>query len=135
MKAFASLVIASALIACAVATITEDQREAARQLAGKCMQQTGASEDEVNRLRSGDTENADRNTRCFVQCFFQGAGFVDQDGNVQTQELTEKLASEYGQEKADELVARCRNNAGPDACERSFRLLQCYMENRATLMF
>uniref|UniRef100_A0A3F2Z215 Uncharacterized protein n=1 Tax=Anopheles quadriannulatus TaxID=34691 RepID=A0A3F2Z215_ANOQN len=135
MKTIACLVLASAFIACVVATISEEQREAARQLAGKCMQQTGASEDDVNRLRSGDTEGADRNTRCFVQCFFQGAGFVDQDGSVQTDELTQKLASEYGQEKADELVARCRNNDGPDACERSFRLLQCYMENRASLMF
>uniref|UniRef100_A0A182JSY5 Uncharacterized protein n=1 Tax=Anopheles christyi TaxID=43041 RepID=A0A182JSY5_9DIPT len=103
MKTIACLVLASAFIACAVATISEEQREAARQLAGKCMQQTGASEDDVNRLRSGDTENADRNTRCFVQCFFQGAGFVDQDGNVQTEELTQKLASEYSQEKAEEL--------------------------------
>uniref|UniRef100_A0A182IPK3 Uncharacterized protein n=1 Tax=Anopheles atroparvus TaxID=41427 RepID=A0A182IPK3_ANOAO len=135
MKTFASLVIASAFIACAVALITDEQREAARQLASKCMQQTGASEDEVNRLRSGDTENADRDTRCFVQCFFHGAGFVDADGNVQKAELTEKLASEYGQEKAEELVARCSDNAGPDACERSYNLLQCYMANRATLMF
>uniref|UniRef100_A0A182SX80 Uncharacterized protein n=1 Tax=Anopheles maculatus TaxID=74869 RepID=A0A182SX80_9DIPT len=135
MKTIACLVLASAIVACVMAAITDEQRDAARQLAGKCMEQTGASEDDVNRLRSGDTENADRNTRCFVQCFFQGAGFVDQEGNVQTEELTQKLASEYGQEKAEELVARCRNNAGPDACERSFRLLQCYMDNRATLMF
>uniref|UniRef100_A0A182MYM8 Uncharacterized protein n=1 Tax=Anopheles dirus TaxID=7168 RepID=A0A182MYM8_9DIPT len=134
MKAIACLVFASALAACAVAAITDEQRDAARQLAGQCMQQTGATEDDVKRLRSGETEGADRNSRCFVQCFFHGAGFVDQDGNVQTEELTEKLASEYGQEKADELVARCRDNAGPDACERSFRLFQCYLDNRATLI-
>ncbi|XP_050091633.1 general odorant-binding protein 56d-like [Anopheles aquasalis] len=135
MKSIACLVFASALIACSMALITDEQREAARQLAGRCMQQTGASEEEVNRLRSGDTSDSDRSTRCFVQCFFQGAGFVDNDGNVQADELTEKLAGEYGQEKAEEMVSRCRNNAGPDACERSFRLLQCYMENRATLMY
>ncbi|XP_058062472.1 general odorant-binding protein 56d-like [Anopheles bellator] len=135
MKTIACLVFAGALIACAVAMITDEQRDAARQLAGKCMQQTGTSEEEVNRLRSGETADANRNARCFVQCFFHGAGFVDGDGNVQTAELTEKLAGEYGQEKADELVRRCRDNAGPDACERSFRLLECYLENRASLMY
>uniref|UniRef100_A0A182Q5R8 Uncharacterized protein n=1 Tax=Anopheles farauti TaxID=69004 RepID=A0A182Q5R8_9DIPT len=135
MKAIVCLVVAGAFVACAMAAITDEQRDAARQLAGQCMEQTGATEEDVKRLRSGETEGADRNSRCFVQCFLRGAGFVDQDGTVQTEELTEKLASEYGQEKADELVARCRNNAGPDACERSFALFQCYLDNRATIMF
>lgn len=114
--------------------VTEQEKEAARQLAGKCMQQTGASEDSVQRLRNGDTSDADSNTRCFVQCFFQGAGFVDADGNVQEEHVIEKMSAEFDRAKAEEVVSRCRNNAGPNACERSFALLQCYIANRAHLV-
>ncbi|KAL9704515.1 hypothetical protein quinque_008033 [Culex quinquefasciatus] len=93
MKSFVAI-ISLALVASSMA-VTEQEKEAARQLAGKCMQQTGASEDSVQRLRNGDTSDADSNTRCFVQCFFQGAGFVDADGNVQEEHVIEKMSAEF----------------------------------------
>ncbi|KXJ71993.1 hypothetical protein RP20_CCG019175 [Aedes albopictus] len=133
MKTFVAI-ISLALVAGCMAAVTDEQKDAARQLAGKCMQQTGTSEESVQRLRNGDTSGADDNTKCFVQCFFQGAGVVDGEGNMQEAFVTEKLANEYGQAKAEEVVQKCRNNSGPNACERSFTLFQCYVANRASLM-
>ncbi|XP_055529007.1 general odorant-binding protein 56a-like isoform X2 [Wyeomyia smithii] len=114
--------------------VTDEEREAARQLAGRCMRETGTSEEAVQRLRNGDTSNADSNTKCFTQCFFQGAGFVDADGNVQEDHLVEKLSTQYDRSKAEEIVQRCKNNSGPSPCERSFILFECYVANRASLM-
>lgn len=98
------------------------------------MQQTGTSEESAQRLRNGDTSNADENTRCFVQCFFEGAGVVDFEGNMQEAYVTEKLSNEYDRAKAEDVVQKCRNNSGANACERSFTLLQCYIANRASLI-
>ncbi|XP_062563137.1 general odorant-binding protein 56d-like [Armigeres subalbatus] len=132
MKSFIAIVSLALLAGCMA--VTEEEKEAGRQLAGKCMQQTGTSEESVKRLRSGDTSDADDNTKCFVQCFFQGAGIVDSEGNMQEAFVTEKLANEYDRAKAEEVVQRCRNNPGANPCERSFTLLQCYVANRASLM-
>ncbi|XP_055598833.1 general odorant-binding protein 56d-like [Uranotaenia lowii] len=125
--------VSLALIAGSLA-VTDEEKAQAKQLAEHCMKETGTSEESVKRLRNGDTSDADDNTKCFVQCFFQGAGFVDADGNIQEDHLTEKLASEYDREKAEELVQKCKNNAGANPCERSFALLECYIENRASLV-
>ncbi|XP_055619937.1 general odorant-binding protein 56a-like [Toxorhynchites rutilus septentrionalis] len=133
MKCFVTI-LSVALIAGGALAISEEQREAARQMAAKCMKETGATEEQVQRLRNGDTSNADSNTQCFVHCFFQGAGFVDSNGNIQEDHLVERLSTHYDRATAEELVQRCRNNNGANGCERSFRLAQCYIDNRASLM-
>ncbi|XP_053690001.1 general odorant-binding protein 56d-like [Sabethes cyaneus] len=132
MKSFVSIVFFVLISGCM--SVTQEEREAARALAGKCMQETGTSEESVQRLRNGDTSNADSNTKCFMHCFFQGAGFVDSEGNVQEDHVVDKLSTQYDRAKAEEIVQKCKNNSGANPCERSFALFECYVANRADMM-
>ncbi|XP_058459543.1 general odorant-binding protein 56d-like [Malaya genurostris] len=132
MKSFVTILSLALFAGCLA--VTEEEKAAARQLAGKCMQETGTSEESVQRLRNGDTTNVDDNSKCFLQCFFSGAGFVDGDGNVQEDHVVDKLATQYDRSKAEEIVQKCKNNAGSNPCERSFSLYECYVANRASLM-
>ncbi|XP_058830605.1 general odorant-binding protein 56d-like [Topomyia yanbarensis] len=128
------VVIVSFTLIASCLGISEEEKEAACQLAGRCMQETGTSEDSVQRLRNGDTSNVDSNSKCFLQCFFHGAGFVDGNGNVDEDHVVEKLSSQYDRTKAEEIVQKCKNNSGANPCERSFSLFECYVANRASLM-
>jgi hypothetical protein len=80
----------------------------------------------VARLRGGNFSNRDENTQCFTKCFFEKAGFMDSNGEINKEKLGAALSTDTEKSKVDTLIEKCGSIKGANQCETSFKIYECY---------
>nr|CAG26913.1 putative odorant-binding protein OBPjj10 [Anopheles gambiae] len=65
---------------------------------------------------------------CFVKCFLDKAGFIDDDGVIQQDVIREKLTVGIEAGKVNELIKKC-SVEGTDACDTAYQMYKCFFSN------
>ncbi|XP_026480959.1 general odorant-binding protein 56a-like isoform X3 [Ctenocephalides felis] len=104
------LVVALALFV-AVSAVTDEQKERVRQHTQTCLQESGATPEELKKFKVGEsTENVSENVKCFMKCFFRQSGFFNDADEFQTEVAVQKLS--LGGENVEEGDRRRRKVQG-----------------------
>ncbi|XP_058065533.1 general odorant-binding protein 56d-like [Anopheles bellator] len=110
------------------AQLEADQIRRIHQNARECVKETGILPKNAFRVLSGDFSVDTLKAKCFVKCFFDKAGFIDDDGAFQHDVIREKLTVGIEAAKVNELIKKC-NVEGTDVCDTAFQMYKCFLSN------
>ncbi|XP_055626347.1 general odorant-binding protein 56d-like [Toxorhynchites rutilus septentrionalis] len=114
--------------------LTEEQLKKANEFATTCQESSdGVTKEAVANLRSGDFSGVDKNSKCFVKCFLEKAGFMDSQGNLVNDYAIERLSLDRERSKVEALVKQCSVKTN-DPCETAFKAFECYYNGKASLL-
>ena len=99
-------------------------------LAQVCIGKTNVSLAAVQEVRENKLDNAAPETKCFLNCFVEGLGFMA-DGKRQDNNIRKTLNPIYGRIKIFFTLLKCRNYEGANNCESGFNMYKCFLENGA----
>nr|WCD39077.1 odorant-binding protein 2 [Euplatypus parallelus] len=106
---------------------TEEQRKQIIQNRQECIAETKVNPDLIEKADQGDFSEDDT-LKCFTKCFYQKAGFVNENGEVQLEVIKDKLPAQADREKALEIVEKCKME-GKDPCDTVYLIHKCYFEH------
>ncbi|GAB0098648.1 hypothetical protein DMENIID0001_144150 [Sergentomyia squamirostris] len=128
------VVLALATAASAQGVSPEALQQAAENMK-VCSQQTGISEDQLNKLKTGDFSGVDEKSMCFVQCFMEKSGILSNSGDFLVDKAFERAkTSGLNVEKLTAIFEKCKNEKGSGKCETPFKMFKCAFDNRAQLL-
>nr|APC94187.1 odorant-binding protein 28 [Pyrrhalta maculicollis] len=130
MKLFISFLIV-AIVCCANAELTAEQKEKVKGYHKECIDVTGANPDLVKQAREGKFAD-DEKLKNHILCVSKKIGFQNDAGDIQTDVLKHKLGAALGdQAVADQLISTCAQPKANPA-ETAFQTLKCYYEKTPT---
>ncbi|XP_053679068.1 uncharacterized protein LOC128729822 [Anopheles nili] len=98
----------------------------------ECLIESGLKLDSLAALSTSDIDATGSQIKCLVKCFFEKTGFMDKEGRLQQEVITEQLSKFMPRETIESLVKNC-NFQEKDACETAFKVTECYFQNKAGL--
>ncbi|XP_058116003.1 general odorant-binding protein 56d-like [Anopheles ziemanni] len=99
----------------------------------ECLIESGIKLDSLASLAtSSDLDTPNSQLKCLLKCFFEKTGFMDKEGKLQEDVITEQLSLFTTKDRIDALVKNC-NFQEPDACETAYKVTECYFQNKAGL--
>ncbi|KFB49731.1 odorant binding protein 24 [Anopheles sinensis] len=98
------------------------------QNARECVKETGILPKNAFRVLSGDFSVDTMKAKCFVRCFLDKAGFIDDDGVIQQDVIREKLTVGIEQSKVNDLLKKCVVE-GDDVCDKAYQMYKCFLNN------
>lgn len=98
----------------------------------ECLTETGVNPARVALLKIGDFSFDDQRSKCFVRCFFEKEGFIDDQGKLLTESIVNALSADFEREKVEALISKCLID-GKDACDTAFQAYECFYKNRESL--
>ncbi|XP_049294666.1 general odorant-binding protein 56d-like [Anopheles funestus] len=122
-----------AVLAC-ITTVVQGARMEAEQIrrihqtARECVKETGILPKNAFRVLSGDFTVDTLKAKCFVKCFLDKAGFIDEDGVIQQDVIREKLAVGVETGKVNDLIKKCTVE-GTDECDTAYQMYKCFFSN------
>ncbi|XP_053670355.1 general odorant-binding protein 56d-like [Anopheles nili] len=125
---FTVLLLTVGVTAVKGARIEAEQIRRIHQNARECVKETGILPKNAFRLLSGDFSIDTMKAKCFVKCFLDKAGFIDNDGMIQQDVIREKLAVGIELSKVNELIKKC-SVEGTDACDTAYQMYKCFFTN------
>lgn len=132
MKFFVTITVLGFIAAAIAAPFTEEQQKKGQEYVKKCIGETGATPEDVGKLKSGDFSNDDEKVQCFSLCFFREAGFMDASGNQKRDVIIEKLSVGKDKKAVEALYEKCKNsNTGATPCNKAFNAYKCYRDSGA----
>ena len=93
-----------------------------------CVDKFGLDDKIVDQLKNGYYGNVDENAKCFTKCFFERAGFMDSEAKLNEDFIIEKVSAVLPREKILNLLLKCDEDIGENACDTAFRFYQCFRE-------
>ncbi|XP_061391179.1 general odorant-binding protein 56a-like [Musca vetustissima] len=127
MKAFITLAVVC-LVASDLATpveLSDEQKAKAKVYIDECAIQENVPEEDVLKFRNKDVENPSKAFKCLGTCFFERAGTLKND-EIQDEVVIAKLGGLIGEEKAKQLVEKCKGIKAEDRCETGYKTFQCF---------
>lgn len=132
MKFFVAITILGFIAVTSAAPFTEEQMKHGQAHVKKCIGETGATPEDVGKLKAGDFSNEDEKVQCFSLCFFREAGFMDANGNQNRDVIISKLSTDKDKKAVEALYEKCKNsNTGATSCNKAFNAYKCYRDNGA----
>uniref|UniRef100_A0A182J4J5 Uncharacterized protein n=1 Tax=Anopheles atroparvus TaxID=41427 RepID=A0A182J4J5_ANOAO len=98
----------------------------------ECLIESGLKLDSLTSLSDSDFATSGSKIKCLVKCFFEKTGFMDKEGKLQQEVITEQLSQFMPKERLETLVKNC-NFQEPDACDTAYKVTECYFQNKAGL--
>ncbi|XP_070502493.1 general odorant-binding protein 56a-like [Chironomus tepperi] len=93
----------------------------------QCVEETGTTEEVSKKLVNGDFSVRDEKAQCYVKCFFQKVGIMNEAGEPQSDVILEKLKKKkVDTEDVEGLVKDCVSRKGENDCETAFNIYECY---------
>uniref|UniRef100_A0A182JLN9 Uncharacterized protein n=1 Tax=Anopheles atroparvus TaxID=41427 RepID=A0A182JLN9_ANOAO len=93
-----------------------------------CVKETGILPKNAFRVLSGDFSVDTMKAKCFVKCFLDKAGFIDDDGTIRQDVIREKLTVGIEPTKVNELIKKCAVE-GEDVCDKAYQMYKCFLNN------
>ncbi|XP_052891467.1 general odorant-binding protein 56d-like [Anopheles moucheti] len=122
------VVLACTVTAVKGARMEADQVRRIHQNARECVKETGILPKNAFRVLSGDFSVDTMKAKCFVKCFLDRAGFIDEDGVIQQDVIREKLAVGLETGKVNDLIKKCTVE-GTDECDTAYQMYKCFFSN------
>ncbi|XP_075166717.1 general odorant-binding protein 56d-like [Haematobia irritans] len=113
--------------------LSAEQMARAAQVAAECIAQEKTTKDAVIAFSQGEFSKADKNVKCYANCFLTKAGILV-DGVVQPSVVKQKLEGTVGEEKLKAIMEKCGHLKGSDNCETAFMLFECYHKEHADIV-
>uniref|UniRef100_A0A182SAX3 Uncharacterized protein n=1 Tax=Anopheles maculatus TaxID=74869 RepID=A0A182SAX3_9DIPT len=110
------------------ARMEADQVRRIHQNARECVKETGILPKNAFRVLSGDFSIDTVKAKCFVKCFLDKAGFIDDEGVIQQDVIREKLTVGIEAGKVNDLIKKC-SVEGTDACDTAYQMYKCFFSN------
>ncbi|XP_052890965.1 general odorant-binding protein 56d-like [Anopheles moucheti] len=98
----------------------------------ECLIESGLKLDSLASLSTSDLDTNGSKIKCLVKCFFEKTGFMDKEGQLQQQTITDQLSKFMPRDRIESLVKNC-DFQEPDACETAYKVTECYFQNKAGL--
>ncbi|XP_320224.3 uncharacterized protein LOC1280377 [Anopheles gambiae] len=98
----------------------------------ECLIESGLKLDSLAALSAKELDTNGSKIKCLVKCFFEKTGFMNKDGQLQEETITEQLSKFMPRERIESLVKNC-NFQEADACETAYKVTECYFQNKAGL--
>nr|QXO35209.1 odorant binding protein Obp25 [Anopheles merus] len=98
----------------------------------ECLIESGLKLDSLAALSAQELDTNGSKIKCLVKCFFEKTGFMNKDGQLQEETITEQLSKFMPRERIESLVKNC-NFQEADACETAYKVTECYFQNKAGL--
>ncbi|XP_055624609.1 general odorant-binding protein 56d-like [Toxorhynchites rutilus septentrionalis] len=95
----------------------------------ECLKDSGLQLDSLKSLHTGDFSKGE-DVKCIVKCFYQRAGFMDAEGNLNGEAILAQLRQLLPEDRVKALVENC-NVQGKDACDTAYLATECYFRNKA----
>ncbi|XP_055528998.1 general odorant-binding protein 56d-like [Wyeomyia smithii] len=112
---------------------TLQQRQQGDVFALECLAETGVNPASIAQLKVGDFSADDQRSKCFVRCFFEKEGFMNDKGGLLTDSVIEALSSDFDREKVEAVMTKCQVDEKKDACDTAFQVYECLYTNRESL--
>lgn len=128
MKFFIAFLTLGLVASITAVPITEEQQKKAEEHVKKCIVETGATSEEVGKLKSGDFSKDDEKVQCFAHCFLREAQLVDANGNQNRDVIIAKLSANKDKKVVEALYEKCKNTSGSSPCNKSFNAYKCYRD-------
>ncbi|KAI7815301.1 odorant binding protein, partial [Rhyzopertha dominica] len=101
------------------------QHQQIHQFREDCIKDTGVDPSLIDKADKGDFAD-DEKLKCFAKCFYEKAGFIDADADLQIDAIKSKIPQEANMERAMEVIEKCRQVNGANPCEKAFEMHKCY---------
>lgn len=75
------------------------------------------------------TDNSEK-IQCFVKCYLQKLGFIDNFGNVKAKVAISALSADGDRAKVSSDVNKCTKEKGNSVCEIAYKVYKCYISNK-----
>ncbi|KAF7278587.1 general odorant-binding protein 56d-like [Rhynchophorus ferrugineus] len=125
------LVIVVSAISCQ--EFTEEQKKKILENRKQCIEETKVNPELIEKADQGNFVD-DNSLKCFTKCFYQKAGFVNDEGEVQLDVVKAKLPPQADKEQALAIVEKCKIK-GKDACDTVYLIHKCYFEHTHPELF
>lgn len=90
-------------------------------------------EDDVNKLRQKNYENPSESMKCFSACMLEQVGVL-KDNKVQEDVAQQKLTTILDEEKAKQVVSKCKGANGDNRCATGYEIFKCVSALKAQIL-
>ncbi|EDW41252.1 general odorant-binding protein 69a [Drosophila sechellia] len=97
-----------------------------RKLRIRCLNQTGASVEMIDKSVKNRILPTDPEIKCFLYCMFDMFGLIDSQNIMHLEALLEVLPEEI-HKTINGLVDSCGTQKGKDGCETAYETVKCYI--------
>nr|QHO60805.1 hypothetical protein [Sergentomyia schwetzi] len=120
---------------CAIAyAISPESIQKATEIMAVCAKETGATEEQITKVKTGNLDGADEKTKCLVECFMKKGGVMDDKGNIVGGALDLAKITQLDPTKLTSVFEKCKDETGAGKCETAFKIFKCAFENRGSLL-
>ncbi|XP_063986206.1 uncharacterized protein LOC135167193 [Diachasmimorpha longicaudata] len=126
-----------AVLVCIVGALASEQREtpeARRQrYRDACRAETGADQADIDKARKGEWADKE-NLRCYTLCMLKKGNLMNDEGVLDEIVTRDTLARKLPAEQINDIMAKCKDLKGSNACGTAQRIMKCYNEQKTHLM-
>ncbi|KAH0540527.1 general odorant-binding protein 56d-like [Cotesia glomerata] len=130
MKIFASIFV---LYFVGVLSNIADEESDDRDYLKHCIEESGVDQNAVDKLQDKIWDMDNKKLQCFMKCFMLQIGVINNDGTINEANMKEKISHEFSKERIDEVIMKCKDPKGADACENSLLMLKCLHDNTPSM--
>nr|QGW50675.1 odorant-binding protein 11 [Propsilocerus akamusi]QGW50681.1 odorant-binding protein 17 [Propsilocerus akamusi] len=98
-----------------------------------CMTKTGIDRATVMKIRNGDFNTDDENAKCFLKCYFQQKGLINDADDIRIDMIVSSVATELGtNENTNEKLKKCiLQGKSSNGCETAYNIYKCFRSELA----
>nr|AIX97065.1 odorant-binding protein 19 [Dastarcus helophoroides] len=116
-----------------VTGITDEMKEMAKMLHETCTEETGATDDQIERARKGDFPPNDE-FKCYIKCILAQMACISDDGMIDVEATIAVLPEEFKAD-AEPIIRKCGTVVGANACDNAWLTHKCYYEMNPSAYF
>ncbi|XP_072387594.1 general odorant-binding protein 83a-like [Diabrotica undecimpunctata] len=102
----------------------QEMQELADMLHNTCIEETGASEDDINNAKKGAFADKEE-FKCYIKCLMAQMACIDDDGIIDEEATIAVLPEEF-RDKAAPVIRKCGTKKGKNDCENAWLTHKCY---------
>ncbi|CAD6201233.1 GSCOCT00000038001.2-RA-CDS [Cotesia congregata] len=94
----------------------------------QCMAESGVDQTSVDKLQGREWEMNNKKLQCYSKCLMIKKGVINDDGTLNEENMKKDMTREFPDGKIDEVMMKCKDPKGADACENSLLILKCFLD-------
>nr|AXO78380.1 odorant binding protein 2 [Xylotrechus quadripes] len=104
--------------------LSEEMQELANMLHSTCIGETGVSEENIQKAKTGDFVD-DEKLKCYIMCTMAQMACINENGIIDVEATIAVLPEEF-QEMAAPIIRKCDTQKGKSPCENAWLTHKCY---------
>ncbi|XP_043790393.1 uncharacterized protein LOC122713733 [Apis laboriosa] len=121
-----TIVIISAICVCVAAMTDEELKNGLRTLQPICMAESGASQQIIDDIYSGNINLDDENVQSYVECMMKKFNIVDENGNFKEKDTRDIVGAVLNEDEVNQLITECSPISDTNVRVKISKILQCF---------